>query len=133
MASGSISSAYFLIRWIQLRMIFSRLISTIDFLFYDWQKGFDGPNLRGTWGILYFWNNSQTAFFRPFLIFIWMMAWCQIWPNVEFWQIFFWTKFVLQSMKMDLQTSYVPFWNEMSVSNSLILSNLGFLVFLSKQ
>ena len=32
-------------------------------------------------------------------------------------------------MKMDLQTSYVPFWNGISVSNSLILSNFVFLVF----
>ena len=32
-------------------------------------------------------------------------------------------------MKMDLQTSYVPFWNGISVSNSLILSNLGFFGF----
>ena len=32
-------------------------------------------------------------------------------------------------MKMDLQTRYVPFWNGISVSNSLILSNLFFCWF----
>ena len=45
---------------------------------------------------------------------------------VEFWENYFLTKVVLESMKMDLHTSYAPFWNGGSVSNWLIWSNLCF-------
>ena len=48
---------------------------------------------------------------------------------MEFWEIHLLTKFVLESIKMNLHTSYAPFWNGISVSNLLIWSYLGFLGF----
>ena len=36
------------------------------------------------------------------------------------------TKIVLESIKLNLHTSYAPFWNEINVSNLLFLSNFWF-------
>ena len=45
---------------------------------------------------------------------------------MEFWEIYFLTKFVPEAIKISLHTSSAPFWNGISVSNLLILSNLLF-------
>jgi len=44
--------------------------------------------------------------------------------NLE--KILLFTKVVLESIKMDLHTSFAPFWNGTSVNNLLISSNLCF-------
>ena len=56
-------------------------------------------------------------------IFAFLLELFFVWKNTEFWEIYFLTKFVPKSMKMDLYTSPTPFWNEISISNLLILSN----------
>ena len=61
------------------------------------------------------------------------MIWCQIWPKFGILKNFWGAKFVLKSLKMNLQTSYIPFWNRISVSKSLISSNLGFFGFFLTQ
>ena len=48
---------------------------------------------------------------------------------MEFCEIYFLTKFVPESIKVNLHISSAPFWNGVSVSNLLILSNLLFFGF----
>ena len=63
------------------------------------------------------------------VIYFWFFAWTIfVWKNEEFWKIYFLTKFVPESIKMNLHTSSTPFWNEITISNLMILSNFGFLV-----
>ena len=52
------------------------------------------------------------------------------WKITEFWKKCFLTKVVIESIKMDSHISYAPFWNGISVSNLLILSNLCFSGFI---
>ena len=46
--------------------------------------------------------------------------------NEMFSEIHFLTKVVLESIIIDLHTSYAPLWNGISISNLLILSNLHY-------
>ena len=78
----------------------------------------------GALGKLY---NFGTKFELFSVIYFWFFAWIIfVWKNEEFWKIYFLTKFVPESIKMNLHTSSTPFWNEISISNLLILSNFWF-------
>ena len=80
--------------------------------------------ILGALGKLY---NFGTKFELFSVIYFWFFAWIIfVWKNEEFWKIYFLTKFVPESIKMNLHTSSAPFWNGISVSNLLILSNLLF-------
>ena len=80
--------------------------------------------ILGALGKLY---NFGTKFELFSVIYFWFFAWIIfVWKNEEFWKIYFLTKFVPESIKMNLHTSSTPFWNEISISNLLILSNFWF-------
>ena len=80
--------------------------------------------ILGVLGKLY---NFGTKFELFSVIYFWFFAWIIfVWKNEEFWKIYFLTKFVPESRKMNLHTSFTPFWNEISISNLLILSNFWF-------
>ena len=80
--------------------------------------------ILGALGKLY---NFGTKFELFSVIYFWFFAWIIfVWKNEEFWKIYFLTKFVPESRKMNLHTSFTPFWNEISISNLLILSNFWF-------
>ena len=125
MTCNQILSVYFLIRqmiWVYL--LLSNIHCRLNHQFRDNQKA-SMSLILGALGKLY---NFGTKFELFSVIYFWFFAWIIfVWKNEEFWKIYFLTKFVPESIKMNLHTSSTPFSNEISVSNLLILSNLVFL------
>ena len=97
------------------------LIADLQLYFKIDQKTSMGLILFDLWEICSFGTNFN-AFSSSFLDFIWITFFFG--KTAEFWEFSFLTQFVLESIRMDLHVSYAPFWNETSVSNLLILSNL---------
>ena len=84
------------------------------------QKTFMGLNLEALGKLSSFGTKLKPLFVNFFLF---LFEWFFLLKNTEFWEIYFLTKFFLESIKMNLHTIYAPFWNEINVNNLLILSN----------
>ena len=126
MTSGSISSPYFIIWQINWFLSFSLLLLSTHSLFQHWPEDLNGSYFICSCQIIQFRNQIQTTFWQ---LFKFLSEYFFLLKNAEFWEIYFFTKFVTESIKMNLHTSYAPFWNEISVSNLLIWSNLEVLGF----
>ena len=99
-------------------LLLSNIHCRLNHQFRDNQKA-SMSLILGALGKLY---NFGTKFELFSVIYFWFFAWIIfVWKNEEFWKIYFLTKFVPESIKMHLHTSSTPFWNEINISNLLIL------------
>ena len=129
MTSGSKSCAYCLIWQFDWALSFAvqlqYLLKTLCF-----RTDYRCPKCPPTFGAFGEFSNFGKKF-KPFFAFIFHFCLKYTYNSkiVEFWQIYFLTIVILESVKMNLHTSYIPFWNETSVRNLLILLNFCFFRF----
>ena len=103
-------------------LCFLILIADPAAILQNWPEDFNGSYFIWSLGNMQFWNKFQCIF----IIFSWFHLdnFLFFGKNAEFWEFSFLTQFVLEFIRMNLHASDAPFWNEISVSNLLILSNL---------